>query len=103
MADIRIGLPFVPFGIVALAATLVIKVFRIVKKILRNSEDVNRSYRSANGLALVGTLLNAVECVFVVEPRAGSTWLPSHTFDRQWSSWRPAPTLASTSRASSRM
>src|SRR3990170_1294243 len=38
MADIKIGLPFVPLGTVTLAIALVLKVFR-------NSEDVNRSFR----------------------------------------------------------
>lgn len=57
MADIKIGLPL---GTVALAAALVIKVFR-------NSEEVNRSYRMASILVLVGTLLNTVGYLFVME------------------------------------
>src|SRR6266567_9409964 len=38
MADIKIGLPFVPFGTVLLAAALVGKVFW-------NTEDLNRGFR----------------------------------------------------------
>lgn len=60
MADIKIGLPFVPFGTVALAAALIVKVFR-------NSEDVNWSYRWATALVLAGTLLNTIGYVFVME------------------------------------
>jgi len=44
----------------ALALALVVKVFS-------NSEDVNRSYRLARALVLVGTLLNTIGYVFFME------------------------------------
>lgn len=60
MADIKVGLPFVPLGTVALAAALLVKVFR-------NAEDVNRSYRRATLLVFLGALLNTIGYVMVME------------------------------------
>ena len=60
MADIKVGLPFVPFGTVALAAALLIKVFR-------NAEDINFSYRASLWLVSLGALLNTVGYVLVFE------------------------------------
>jgi hypothetical protein len=60
MADIKVGLPFVPLGTVALAAALLVKVFR-------NAEDVNRSFRRATYLVFLGALLNTIGYVLVME------------------------------------
>ena len=60
MADIKVGLPFVPLGTVALAGALLIKVFR-------NAEDVNRSLRISTWLVTLGALLNIFGFVFVME------------------------------------
>lgn len=60
MADIKIGLPFVPLGTVALAAALVVKVFR-------NTEDINKSFRLSTYLVMIGSLLNTIGYVLVME------------------------------------
>lgn len=60
MADIKIGLPFVPLGTVALSAALLIKVFQ-------NSEDLTTSYRLSTTLVTVGALLNTVGYALVME------------------------------------
>jgi hypothetical protein len=81
MADIKIGLPFVPFGTVALSAALVLKVFR-------NSEDVNRSYRWASALVLVGTSLNTIGYVFVMEAPGEEYAAAKSSLWRTLVSWR---------------
>lgn len=60
MADIKVGLPFVPAGTVLLAVALVLKVFR-------NAEDMNRTYRTVTALVTGGAVLNTVGWVFVME------------------------------------
>lgn len=60
MADIKIGLPFVPLGTVALAAALMMKVFG-------NAEDLNRRYRVVTVWVAIGAALNAIGYVFVME------------------------------------
>ncbi|HEX9007443.1 MAG TPA: hypothetical protein VF889_09120 [Bacteroidota bacterium] len=60
MADIKIGLPFVPLGTVAIAMALVTKVFR-------NAEDINRAYRRTTVWVVLGALLNALGYVLVME------------------------------------
>jgi hypothetical protein len=60
MADIKIGLPFVPLGTVALSAALAVKVFK-------NAEDVNKSFRLATSLVAIGLILNTIGFVFVME------------------------------------
>jgi hypothetical protein len=60
MADIKIGLPFVPFGTVALAGALVVKV-------LRNAEDVNKHFRASTYCVTLGALLNTIGYVLVME------------------------------------
>lgn len=64
MADIKVGLPFVPLGTVLLSAALFVKVFR-------NAEDLNRSYRIATGLVTAGAALNALGWVLVMEGPGG--------------------------------
>ena len=60
MADIKIGLPFVPLGTVALAAALLLKVFR-------NAEDVNRPFRLSTYMVALGAFLNVIGYVLVME------------------------------------
>ena len=81
MADIKIGLPFVPLGTVALSAALLVKVFR-------NAEDVNRSYRWSAALVSIGALLNIVGFAFVMEG-PGAEYAASKTaFWQTLRSWR---------------
>jgi hypothetical protein len=60
MADIKIGLPFIPLGTVALSYALSVKVFN-------NAEDINRSYRLATFLVAAGVILNTIGFVLVME------------------------------------
>lgn len=60
MADIKVGLPFVPLGTVALSVALVIKVFR-------NSEDVNKSFRISTYWVSLGALLNTIGYALIME------------------------------------
>ena len=81
MADIKVGLPFVPLGTVALAAALLVKVFR-------NAEDVNRSMRLSTWLVTLGAVLNTVGYVFVMEG-PGEEYAASKTvFWQTLQSWR---------------
>src|SRR3972149_5586277 len=59
-ADIKIGLPFVPLGTVALALALAIKVFS-------NTEDVARSHMRMVGVVPLAATLNAIGYVVVME------------------------------------
>lgn len=81
MADIKIGLPFVPFGTVALAAALVVKVFR-------NTEDINKSFRFATYLVVIGGLLNIVGYVFVMEGPGSEYAIAQSVFWQTLHSWR---------------
>ncbi len=60
MADIKIGLPFVPLGTLALFAALLTKVFR-------NTEDVNRAHLRMFQFVGLGALLNGIGYVLVME------------------------------------
>lgn len=60
MADIKIGLPFVPLATVAFALALMMKVFG-------NAEDLNRRYRVVTVWVTIGALLNTIGYVFVME------------------------------------
>lgn len=60
MADIKVGLPFVPFGMVVLVIALVIKVFR-------NTEDFNKLAKINNYIISLGAFLNFLGYVFVME------------------------------------
>ncbi len=73
MADIKIALPFVPFGTVALAAALWLKAFG-------NAEDLNRRYRAVAALVGVGTLLNTIGYVLVMEAPGGEYRVATHMF-----------------------
>ncbi|MBI3646024.1 MAG: hypothetical protein HY233_08695 [Acidobacteriales bacterium] len=81
MADIKIGLPFVPFGTVALATALLFKVFS-------NSEDLTRSYRASTSLVLAGAMLNTIGYVFIMEA-PGEEYAAAKTgFWQTMLSWR---------------
>ncbi len=81
MADIKIGLPFVPFGTVVLAAALFVKVFR-------NAEDITPSYRMASWLVAFGAALNTIGYVFVMEG-PGKEYAAANTYFWQlMHSWR---------------
>jgi len=60
MADIKIGLPFVPIGTVLLAIALAIKVFG-------NAEDINRTHLTAALVVVIAALLNSIGFVVVME------------------------------------
>jgi len=60
MADIKVGLPFVPFGMVVLVIALVIKVFR-------NTEDFNKLARNNNYIIAAGAFLNFLGYLLVME------------------------------------
>lgn len=60
MADIKVGLPFVPFGMILLIIALLIKVFR-------NREDMNKSSVINNYIVSIGTLLNLIGYVLAME------------------------------------
>src|SRR6266540_1545090 len=81
MADIKIGLPFVPLGTLALAAALAIKVFR-------NAEDVNKSFRVATSLVAIGLVLNTVGFVFVMEAPGDEYNLGKMAFWQTMRSWQ---------------
>src|SRR3989339_1080722 len=60
MADIKVGLPFVPFGMILLIISLIIKVFR-------NTEDFNRIARNNNYIIAAGAFLNFLGYLLVME------------------------------------
>ena len=60
MADIKIGLPFVPFGLVLLVVALIIKVFK-------NTEDFNILAKVNNFVITSGAFLNFLGYVLVME------------------------------------
>ncbi|MFA3783506.1 hypothetical protein ABRY23_10630 [Melioribacteraceae bacterium 4301-Me] len=60
MADIKIGLPFVPFGMIVLIISLIIKVFR-------NTEDYNKLSKINNYIIAFGAFLNFLGYVLVME------------------------------------
>lgn len=60
MADIKMGLPFVPLATVFLSAALLVKTFQ-------NSEDLNRANRIATYLVTIGAALNTLGYVLVME------------------------------------
>jgi hypothetical protein len=60
MADIKIALPFVPLGTVAMATALAIKVFTA-------SEERGHQLRVVNGWVSAGAALNLLGYVFVME------------------------------------
>lgn len=81
MADIKVGLPFVPAGTVVLAAALLTKVFR-------NAEDINRAYRTTTWLVSAGALLNLIGWVFVMEGPGDEYSIAQSAFWQTMDSWR---------------
>jgi len=60
MADIKVGLPFVPFGMVVLVISLIIKVFR-------NTEDFNKLAKINNYIITLGAFLNFLGYLLIME------------------------------------
>ncbi|MCL5029078.1 MAG: hypothetical protein M1480_08680 [Bacteroidetes bacterium] len=60
MEDIKVGLPFVPIGMVVLVVALIIKVFR-------NTEDFNKLSRVNNYIITFGAFLNFLGYLLVME------------------------------------
>lgn len=60
MADIKVGLPFVPIGMVVLVIALIIKVFR-------NTEDYNKLSKVNNYVIAFGAFLNFLGYLLVME------------------------------------
>lgn len=60
MADIKVGLPFVPIGMDVLVIALVIKVFR-------NTEDYNKLSKANNYVIAFGAFLNFLGYLLVME------------------------------------
>jgi hypothetical protein len=81
MADIKVGLPFVPLGTVALAGALLVKVFR-------NAEDVNRSLRLSTWLVTLGAVLNTIGYVFVMEGPGEEYAASKSVFWQTLDSWK---------------
>ena len=81
MADVKIGLPFVPLGTVALAAALLIKIFR-------NTEDINKSFRISVYLVMLGAFLNTIGYVLVMEAPGDEYAIAKTTFWETMRSWR---------------
>jgi hypothetical protein len=81
MADIKVGLPFVPLGTVALAGALLVKVFQ-------NAEDVNRSFRLSTWLVTLGAVLNTIGYVFVMEGPGEEYTASKSAFWQTIQSWK---------------
>ena len=81
MADVKIGLPFVPLGTVALAASLSIKIFR-------NTEDINKSFRISTYLVMLGAFLNTIGYVLVMEAPGNEYSIATTAFWETMRSWR---------------
>jgi hypothetical protein len=71
MADIKVGLPFVPLGFLLLITALSFKVFR-------NTEDVNKISKRNNYIIAAGALLNLLGYVLVMEA-PGDEYSAAHT------------------------
>ncbi len=81
MADIKVGLPFVPLGTIALAAALLVKT-------IRNAEDINASYRLSTYLVALGAVLNTFGYVFVMESPGEEYTVSKTAFWQTLYSWR---------------
>jgi hypothetical protein len=81
MADIKVGLPFVPLGTVALSVALVMKVFY-------NTEDVNKSFRISTYWVTIGALLNTMGYVLVMEAPGAEYAVAKTAFWQLMHSWR---------------
>lgn len=81
MADIKVGLPFVPLGTVAMAGAVVLKVFR-------NAEDLNPSYQASSLLVIAGAFLNTIGYVFVMEGPGDEYSAAQTLFWQTLRSWR---------------
>jgi hypothetical protein len=73
MADIKMGLPFVPLATLTLTASLLIKIFR-------NAEDLNFYYKLNNYLISIGALFNFIGFVFIMEAPGAEYATAKHPF-----------------------
>lgn len=73
MADIKMGLPFVPLATLTLTASLLIKIFR-------NAEDINIYYKLNNYLISIGALFNFIGFVFIMEAPGSEYAAAKHPF-----------------------
>jgi hypothetical protein len=91
MADIKVGLPFVPLATVAMVAALVVKTFG-------SGEDLNRVHRLGAGLVSLGAVLNVLGYVLVMEGPGGEYPAAKSTFWQILNGWRSNanPELATT-------
>jgi hypothetical protein len=81
MADIKIGLPFVPLGMMLLIISLIIKVFR-------NTEDINKLSRINNYIISAGALLNMLGYILVMEAPGDEYAASQQSFWILMKSWR---------------
>lgn len=81
MADIKIGLPFVPLGMLLLIVALIIKVFK-------NTEDVNKLSIISNYIVASGAFLNLFGYVFVMEAPGDEYTASKQQFWMMMKSWR---------------
>ncbi len=81
MADIKVGLPFVPLRTVALAGALLLKVFG-------NAEDTNRTFRLSTYLVALGAFLNVVGYALVMEAPGEEYAAAKSVFWQTMHSWR---------------
>lgn len=81
MADIKIGLPFVPFGTVSLAAALFTKVFF-------NAEDLNKHYVRTTFWVTAAAFLNTIGYVLIMEAPGDEYAAAQNVFWQTLKSWR---------------
>lgn len=89
MADIKIGLPFVPFGTVFIAIGLYSKLFK-------NAEDLNKNYKWTTLFVTIAAFLNTLGYVFVMEAPGDEYAAAQTKFWQLMKSWRSNlnPTLS---------
>lgn len=73
MADIKMGLPFVPLATLTLTTSLLIKIFK-------NAEDFNFYYKLNNYLISIGALFNFIGFVFIMEAPGAEYETAKHPF-----------------------
>lgn len=81
MADIKIGLPFVPIATIFSALAL-------NSKLYKNAEDINKSYRTTAVLVTLAAFFNTIGYVFVMEAPGREYNAAKTTFWQLMKSWR---------------
>ncbi len=81
MADIKIGLPFVPLSTIAMAVALVAKIFH-------NNENLNKQYVRITVWVMAGAVLNTIGFVFVMEAPGSEYSAAQNLFWQTLKSWR---------------